>query len=138
MGKNIVAGVAGIAVAIIVVMLSDMIGHAVYPPSPDIDFTDMDAARAYIATLPIGAFAFVAGGWFIGTLGGIFAACKIGSARPIVFTMVVGAMMLAATAYNLTMIPHPIWFSITGITGIVIAAWLALTICNNKDETPDT
>lgn len=138
MGRNIAAGVAGVVIAVILVWLSDMIGHAVYPPPPDVDFTDMDAARAFIATLPVGAFAFVSGGWFAATLGGIVVACKIGTAQPIVFTTVVGAMMLAATAYNLTMIPHPLWFSITGVTGIVLAAWLGLTICNNKDEIPDT
>ena len=37
--------------------------------------------------------------------------------------------MLVATAINLFMIPHPLWFSVLGIAGIVVAAWLG-TMCS--------
>jgi hypothetical protein len=126
--KYIAAGIAGVLIAILLVYLVEMIGHAVYPPPPDLDFGDTEALRAYISTLPLGAFLFVGGGWFIGTLGGTCAACAIGSARPVVFAAVVGGLMLAGAAMNLVMIPHPTWFSILGVAGIVVAAWLG-TMC---------
>ena len=124
MGKNIAAGIVGVFVAAGLIWLVEMIGHSVYPLPPEIDFSDIDALRSYIAGLPAGAFAFVGGAWFLGTLGGTIAACRIGSAAPRIFAMVVGGFVLAATAYNLAVIPHPVWFSISGIVGIVIAAWL--------------
>ena len=121
--KNIAAGIVGVLVAVGLVWLVELIGHAVYPP-PDIDFSDADAIRRYTSTMPVGAFAFVGGAWFLGTLGGTLAASRIGSAAPRLFAMVVGGVVLAATAFNLAYIPHPLWFSITGVAGIVIAAWL--------------
>ncbi|MDH5621333.1 MAG: hypothetical protein OEY74_04560 [Gammaproteobacteria bacterium] len=124
MGKNIAAGVIGVFVAVGLVWLIEMIGHAVYPPPPDIDFSDVDAVRHYLSTLPLGAFAFVGGAWFLGTLGGTMAASRIGSAAPRLFAMVVGGFVLAATAFNLAVIPHPLWFSIVGVAGILVAAWL--------------
>jgi len=124
MGKNIAAGVIGVLVAVGLVWLIEMIGHAVYPPPPDIDFSDVDAVRGYMSALPLGAFAFVGSGWFLGTLGGTMAASRIGSAAPRLFAMVVGGFVLAATAFNLTVIPHPLWFSIVGVAGVFIAAWL--------------
>jgi hypothetical protein len=124
MGKNIAAGFVGVFVASGLVWLIEMIGHSVYPLPPEIDFSDIDALRPYIAGLPAGAFAFVGGAWFLGTLGGTIAACRIGSAAPRIFALVVGGFVLAATAYNLAVIPHPVWFSISGVAGIVIAAWL--------------
>jgi len=124
MVKNIAAGVIGVLVAVGLVWLIEMIGHAVYPPPPDIDFSNVDSVRRYMSTLPLGAFAFVGSGWFLGTLGGTMAAGRIGSAAPHIFAMIVGGFVLAATAFNLAVIPHPLWFSITGIAGILIAAWL--------------
>ena len=128
MVKNIVAGFAGIIVAGLLVWLVEMLGHTVYPPPTDINFADADAMRAYIDTLPIGALLFVAAAWFIGTLGGTFLACKLGDAKPMIYAIVVGGLMLVATVANLIMIPHPLWFSILGVIGILVAAWLGMTL----------
>ena len=128
MVKNIAAGIAGVVIAVTLVWLVEMVGHSVYPPPPNLDFADADAMRAYVSGLPIGAFLFVGGAWFVATLCGTFAACKIGTAKPIVFACVVGGLMLLATAANLMMIPHPLWFSILGVVGIIVAAWLGMTL----------
>ena len=126
MVKNIAAGIAGVIIAVGLVWLIEMIGHAVYPPPPDIDFSNADAIRGYIANLPPGAFLFVGCGWFIGTLCGTMAACRIGTAPPWTSALVIGGFMLAATAFNLTTIPHPLWFSVVGIAAIVVAAWIGM------------
>lgn len=128
MGKNIAAGVAGFVVAGLLVWLVEMLGHSVYPPPPDLDFADADAMRAYVATLPVGAFLFVGGAWFVATLAGTFTACRIGTAKPIIFAGVVGGLMLVATAVNLVMIAHPLWFSILAVAGIIVAAWLGMKL----------
>ena len=128
MGKNIVAGITGVVIAMAMVWVVEKVGHAVYPPPPDLNFADPDAMRAYIETVPLGALLFVAAAWFIGTLCGTCAACAIGTAKPMIFAMVVGGLMLIATIMNLVMIPHPMWFSILGVVGVVIGAWLG-TMC---------
>lgn len=128
MGKNIIAGITGVVIAVALVWVVEKVGHAVYPPPPDLNFADPDAMRAYIETVPLGALLFVAAAWFIGTLCGTCAACAIGTAKPMIFAMVVGGLMLIATIMNLVMIPHPMWFSILGVVGVVIGAWLG-TMC---------
>jgi len=128
MGKNIAAGIAGVVIAGALVWLIEMVGHSVYPPPTNLNFADPDAMRAYIDMLPLGALLFVAAAWFVATLCGTFAACKIGNAKPIVFAGVVGGLMLIATAANLIIIPHPLWFSILGVVGIIVAAWLGMTL----------
>ena len=128
MGKNIVAGITGVVIAMAMVWVVEKVGHAVYPPPPDLNFADPDAMRAYIETVPLGALLFVSAAWFIGTLCGTCAACAIGTAKPMIFAMVVGGLMLIATIMNLVMIPHPMWFSILGVVGVVIGAWLG-TMC---------
>ena len=128
MGKNIAAAVIGVVIAGILVWAVEAIGHMVYPPPPGLDFADADAMRSYVAALPVGPFLFVGAAWFIATFGGTFAACKIGNAKPMIFAAVVGGLMLIATAANLIMIPHPVWFSILGVVGIIVAAWLGMTL----------
>ena len=130
MGKNIAAGIAGTLVAVGLVWIIEIAGHTVYPPPPDLDFSDTEAVRLYMSGLPLGAFLFVGCAWFIGTLGGTMAACYVGNAAPRVFAIVVGALMLVATGVNLVLIPHPVWFSITGFAGIVLAAWLGMSLSN--------
>lgn len=128
MGKNIAAGVAGVIIAMALVWLIEAIGHSVYPAPPDLNFSDRDVMRAYLTTLPFAAFLFVGGAWFLGTLGGTIVACKTGDAKPITYAIVIGGLMLIATAANLIMIPHPLWFSILGVIGILVAAWLGMTL----------
>ena len=82
MGKNIIAGITGVVIAVALVWVVEKVGHAVYPPPPDLNFADPDAMRAYIETVPLGALLFVAAAWFIGTLCGTCAACAIGTANP--------------------------------------------------------
>ncbi len=133
MGRKIGAGILGVIVAVALVWIVETIGHTIYPPPADLDFGNTDVMRAYIDTLPLGALLTVALAWFAGSLGGTLVACKVGSARPLVYVLVVGGMMFAGAAFNLTIIPHPIWFSILGIVGIFAGAWLGMRLGTGKD-----
>lgn len=128
MGRNIAAGVVGIVVAFVLVLVVEKIGHMVYPPPADLDFTDAQAMGEYVSTLPLGALLFVAAAWFIAAAVGTCAACAIGTGRPMYFAVVVGGLVFIAASFNLTIIPHPIWFSVLGLTGILIGAGLG-TMC---------
>jgi len=132
MGKNIIAGIAGVLIAGTLVILVEMVGHAVYPLPANLDFSNKEATGAYISALPLGALLFVGVACLIGALGGTFAACKLGRAKPEIYALVVGGFMLAATIANLVMIPHPLWFSITGVFVVVIAAWLGMRLGAKK------
>ena len=59
MFRNAAAIVAGVVVAFVTVMLIDMLGHMVFPPPEGLDFSDPDAIRPYLATLPVGAYLFI-------------------------------------------------------------------------------
>ncbi len=137
MGRNIAAGVVGIIVAFVLVLVVEKIGHMVYPPPEGLDFTDAEAMGDYIATLPIGAFLFVAGAWFVGATVGTCAACAIGTAKPMYLAVLVGGLVFIAASVNLVMFPHPIWFSVLGLVGILLGAGLG-TMCNRaKPESPE-
>lgn len=124
MGRNIVAAVVGIVVAAVLVMLVEKIGHTIYPPPADLDISDAEAMRDYVAGLPVGALLFVAAAWFIGATAGTCAACAIGTAKPMYIAVLVGGLVFIGASVNLLMFPHPIWFSTLGLTGILVGAGL--------------
>ncbi len=125
MGRKIAAVLTGIVVAFALVFVIEMIGHRVYPPPSDLDFTQPDIVAGYMQTLPAGAFMFVLAGFALATLAGGFVAARIARSQAFLFAGIIGALMLAATVANLLMIPHPLWFSITAIALILVSTVLA-------------
>ena len=126
--RNVIAVVVGIAVAFATVMLIDKINHMVYPPPVGLDFTDPDAIRPYLATLPIGAFLFIFASSVVATFIGIMVACYIGTANSVLFAVIVGGIVLASEIANFIMIPHPLWLSVATVLGILAAALLAVRL----------
>lgn len=130
--RNIIAGIAGLVIAMALIALIESLGHMAYPPPENLDFSDPDVMLPYIATLPIGALLFVMFAWFIGTFAGTLIACHIGNAKPVIYAVVIGGLILAATVANLIVIPHPLWFSIISLIGIAASAWGAMLLAPGK------
>ena len=96
-----IAGVAfGAVIAIALIIVVQMIGHALYPLPPGIDFGDPAAVAIMMFEVPAGALHFVILSYVIGAFGG-------------------GALVLVGTVLNLFAIPHPTWFAVSAIVGIV-------------------
>ena len=126
--RSIGAGVVGLVTAILLVWLIELIGHAVYPPPVDIDFSDPEAVRAYTAALPVAAVLFVGVSWVIGTFVGVSVACRIGRAKPVIYAVLVGGFVLAGAITMLIIIPHPLWFSVVSLPAIIAAAYAAMRL----------
>ena len=136
--RNVVAALAGLATALGLIYLIEMLGHRIYPPPAGMDFSDVDAMGPYIASMPTPALLFPMFAWFIGTFVGVLVACSIGTANRYVFAAIVGMLVLAGTITNLIWIPHPLWFSICAVAGVVASAWLAMHLAprGNSSRTP--
>ncbi|NIA27321.1 MAG: hypothetical protein GWP02_04625 [Desulfobulbaceae bacterium] len=128
MFRNVGAIVIGVITAFVTVMLVDKIGHIVYPLPAGLDFTDPDAIRPYLATLPVGAFLFILASSVVAVFVGTLVACFIGTAKPRVFGTVVGGFVFAASVANFIAIPHPHWLSLATLAGIVLSTLLAMRL----------
>ena len=123
--RNVLGAIAGISTALVTVMLMDWLSHSIYPPPAGIEIMDTAAMNAHLATAPIGALAIVLAGYIMATFDGVFVACLIGRIQPFIYALIIGVLMLAATASNLIMLQHPTWFSVSAIVGIIVSAGLA-------------
>ena len=132
MVRNVAAALAGIVTAFVMIMLIEKLGHIIYPPPTDLDFSDPEVMRPYIATLPFLALLFPMIAWVIATFAGTVLASKIGTANPLAFAAVVGGLVLAGTIANLIMIKHPLWFSLLSLITIIASAWIAVRVSSGS------
>jgi hypothetical protein len=134
--RNVLAWIAGLAVAIGAISLVQKLGHTIYPPPSGLNVRDAAAMEAYVSQLPFVALLFPIFSYFLGSLLGGLVACRIGARRPVVFTGVIGLILLAFTVANLIQIPHPHWFSALAVAAVIAGAWLATQLSRNESPDP--
>jgi hypothetical protein len=131
--RNVAAIIGGIAVAFVTVMLVDMLNHSIYPPPEGLDFSNPDAIRPYLDTLPIGAFLLIMASSVVAAFVGTLVASYVGTIQPRNCAIIVGGMVFAATIANFIAIPHPLWLAIATLAGVVISAWAAMRIASGPE-----
>lgn len=124
MVKNILAIVAGLAAAFATVWFIQLISQYIYPLPAGLDINDGEQLAAHVAGAPIPALLLVLASYFLGTVIGIKVANWIAPMGALRNALIIGGLMLVATITNLVMIPHPMWFSVAAVGGIVLLAWL--------------
>ena len=113
------AGVAiGIAVAIVLMMIVEALGNALFPP-PSIDLNNPNAPAA----LPFANQLFPILGWFSASLVGGWLAIQM-SAREWT-SWLVAASVLVGELLEFSLGRHDLWVIAAGILAPPLAAWLA-------------
>ena len=125
MSRKILAVVFGIVIALVLIIAIEALSHAVYPVPEGLDLTNQEALQAYIMDLPIAALLFVLAAWLVATLVGGLLACFIAKESPLVYSAIIGGLVLLGTSINLMSIPHPRWFSITSVVAIIATIFLS-------------
>lgn len=122
MARNIGGVVAGVILAILVIMAVEFVGHQAFP-RPALDLANTDASRAALAGAPLTALLVPLIAWFLGALVGGYAGNRVALATWPGW-VVTGFVLLGAVA-NFWMIPHPSWMIAAGIALPILAGWLA-------------
>ncbi|WP_421790028.1 hypothetical protein [Hyphobacterium sp.] len=128
--KVILGLVAGAVASFVTIMLVQMIGHMIYPVPEGLDPMDPEQVAAMMDSLPVGALLAVIVAWGLGTFVGGTVAMLISKANWTAWA--VAGLVLAMTALNLVLIPHPIWMIAAGPLAIAIAAFLAVKVFGAK------
>ncbi len=108
--RNVLATIIGFIVASVVVYIFEsLIGHNLFPLPEGSDPMDMEWIKNNMHLIPIGSKIFVVIAHFMGIVCGMFVAGLI-SKTSMIPSYIVGALMLAATAFNLVVLPKETWF----------------------------
>jgi hypothetical protein len=123
--KKIGAALAGIVVAVIVVMIIQGLSHLVFAPAVMPDMNDPRAVQAFVASMPAGAFLAVLASYVLGTIAGGTAAGRIAGERPLRYAGIVGAFVIVGAGINIVTIPHPLWFVIAVVVTVPLSTAIA-------------
>jgi hypothetical protein len=112
--------VAGVLLAVAVIIVVELVSHAIYPPPPGTNIDDPAAIARAAAQAPLNALLMVILGWTLGTFCGCWLAGRVGRRPGPAVTP--GVLVFAAGIANMFQIPHPLWFKIVSLLLVAVAA----------------
>ena len=105
-----VAGVFfGACLATGVIILVEQISGRMYPPPPGLNYSDTEAWKAFIASLPLGAFLMILLAWGLGTFAGAWICAKVAGRAKLAHGLVLATLLLCTGVSIMFETPHPIW-----------------------------
>lgn len=110
--RRIIAVLCGLIVATIDIFFIQYISHILYPLPEGFDFENIEAAKAFISNMPIGAFLFILLAYASGSFIGGFVSALIVKEKKIPTALIMATILFILGLMNLIMIPHPVWFAI--------------------------
>ena len=108
--RGVLAVLLGVIVGMVVIGAMEYVAHLIYPLPEGIDPHDMEALKAAIPRMPLGAFVSLLVAWGAGAFAGGRLAAWMASSSKTLHAMIVGLLLLSAAVGNMLMIPHPAWF----------------------------
>ncbi|MEO8082826.1 MAG: hypothetical protein ABI780_03325 [Ardenticatenales bacterium] len=110
--RSVLAVIAGVIIGSLVVGLIEGANVLLFPPPAGMRYDDPVAMGAYMAHLPITAYAVVGLGWMLGALAGGAAAARVAGRKMAVHGLLVGVILAVASVMNLvdpSLPAHPVW-----------------------------
>jgi hypothetical protein len=135
--RNVLATIVGFIVASATVYIFEsLIGHNLFPLPVGAQPMDMEWIKNNMDQIPTGSKVFVVIAHFAGIVVGMLVAAMI-SKTSMIPSYIVGLLMLAATFFNIFMLPKELWFTLSdGI--MAIAAFLVGKSLAHKQIKPQS
>lgn len=132
--RAILAGILGVALAVLVVAGLEALSHLVFPPPAAVTeafANPQSVSREELAqifeTVPFGAKISVVLAWGMGAFAGSALALRIG-AGPRWPGYLPPGFILAAAVMTMAVLPHPLWMAISAALAIPLAGLLAIRL----------
>jgi len=129
-GRSILAVLGGGVVCAILIFAVEAVGSRIYPLAPGVDPTDLEALKAAMAEMPLGAYLFLLLGWFLGPLAGSWVAARLAPGSPLLHGMILAGLVAGSAILNLVVLPHPAWLWVAGPLVILGGGWLGARLAN--------
>ena len=133
MRKRILSVLAGVGTGLAIVVITDEIAGKLYPHPSNIDFKNMEAVKAMVSSMPMGAFLTMLGGYIVAAFaGGLVATLVSGRENPRSAILTGGVLMVGGVMNVLAVPGHPIWFIASGVVCNILFSYLGFLIVRKK------
>lgn len=130
--KNVIATIVGFIVASATVYVFEtLIGQNLFPLPEGAKPMDMEWIKDNMHLIPVGAKAFVVIAHFMGIVAGMFVAGLI-SKTSMIPAYIVGGLMIAATFFNVFMLPGELWFNLSDIILAIIGFLIGKSLAKKQ------
>jgi hypothetical protein len=126
--KRFLAVLTGCAVGIIVIFISEKLGHIIYPLPANIDPKNMEQLKELMATVPPMYLILVLIGAFLGSFVGGLISTIIVKTKDKTPALIVGLVLTVLGLINILFIPHPMWFNVSALLIYFVGASVGYTI----------
>ena len=119
--------IVGFVVGSVVMMACHFATMPLYPPPEGLDVMDpaqREEVKAWMETLPAGAYVVAALCHWIGAAAGAVVALLLTQRKDRLPALLMGALFLLAGIANLLSVPHPAWFPFVDLPGYLVVGWL--------------
>ncbi len=123
--RSILTVIVGILAGSATVWVLETAGQRFFPSPAGVDLQNMEAMKEYVATAPMAMFLALLVAWAGGAFVGGLVAALLSERRRATHALAVGALQTAFAVIQFTMIPHPLWFMLLGVTVFLPVAGLA-------------
>ncbi len=130
--RSVGAILAGLFVAMVLVIAIEGIGAVVHPFPPGVDPTDLEVCKTHVAKCPQWFLGVVVAGWGGTVFASTWLATRLGSCRHPSHGIVVGSLLLAAVAYNMFLLPYRVWFEAANLLVFPCAIALAVKFASGR------
>jgi len=143
MAKNILSTALGLIGGLFIILSLEVAGHIIYPMPAGMNLNDPAAISAYTSGAPTIVFILLVLSYALGSLVAGLIAALMAPANKMAKAITVGGILMGLGAYNLFMIPHPVWTVIISIFLFIPCSYLGgywgITILLKKQakENPD-
>jgi hypothetical protein len=113
--RSILAIVIGAVVTVLVITGIQFLSHQFFPLPAPIDYSNPDALKTMVDSMPVMAKVLVTVAWCLGAFLGSWAACMVKPNYRRLAAIIVSSLVVVGTILNAKAIPHPLWMIVIGV-----------------------
>ena len=123
--KTFLATIAGLITCSVMIWALEALGHQLFPVPLKVDPNNLDELKHLMLNIPVESLVTTVIAHIVGVFTGLCVASVI-QKESLVPLYIIGGLFLMSTALNLTMIPHPTWFNVADLGGVLLTSLLFL------------
>lgn len=132
--RNILAGLTGVVTVFIVMGGMEFLWLNLYP-RPEGIASNTEQFQQWFQSLPTVALFLVLAMLLVAAFLGGWVSCLISRTRPILFSGIVGALVLALYFFNHLTVNYPVWLTVAVLIGIPSASFFASYLAPKQSVT---
>ena len=124
--RSVGAIIASLVVAMMLIIAVEAITAIFHPFPLGVDTTDHEVVKAHVAKFPHWVLALAVIGWGSTVFASAWLATRLGAGRHPAHGIAIGSLLILAAAFNMLMLPYPVWFELVNLLILPLAMFGAV------------